>query len=269
MIRRSMLSLAVAMLFSVPLLAQMAQDGTTGFHSVACVKVKPEKANELRTWLSSDFHKYAQSRVDTGALSLWMLLRSVQPQGASAPCDYLSISFYPGPPPEPLSPEGLEAALKKAGLTVTAQQFMDRRDAMVTLVSNSIFQNRAAVGSIKKGNYLVVNYMKAANVEDWIAFEKKIWPPVAEALVKDGVTAGWSLDVQVLPGGRNLKFQGVTVDIFPSWDAVFKPDPQFVERFRRVHPDMEFGTTFEQFEKLRTMEAIELYTAADVITAAK
>ena len=131
---------------------------------------------------------------------------------------------------------------------MSAQEFVDRRDSLTTLISDDLFQNRAVVGTMKAGNYFIVNYMKTSNVEDWIAFEKKVWTPVAEALVKDGKTAGWSLNVQVLPGGSDLKFQGVTVDIFPNWDAVFAQDPQFVERFKRVHPDMELGTTFQTFE---------------------
>ena len=45
---------------------------------------------------------------------------------------------------------------------MSAQQFIDRRDSLTTLVSNNLFQNRAALGSTKKGNYMVVNYMKAA-----------------------------------------------------------------------------------------------------------
>lgn len=269
MIRRLILSVALVALFCAPLLAQMSQEGMSGFHTVACVKVKPEKAGEFRAWAASDLHKYAQSRVDSGALSTWFLLRSVQPQGKSAECDYLSISMYPGPPNEPMNLEALGAALKKAGLTMSAQEFVDRRDSLTTLISNNLFQNRAFVGGMKTGDYFVVNYMKAANVADWVAFEKKVWTPVAEALVKDGKTAGWSLNVQVLPGGSDLPFQGVTVDVYPSWDAVFAPDPQFVERFRRVHPDMEFGTTFEQFAKLRTIEAIQLFSLVDMATPAK
>jgi len=269
MIRRTMLSVVVAAAFCLSAAAQMEQQGMSGYHSVACFKVAPEKVSEFRAWAASDLHKLAQSRVDTGALSAWFLLRSVQPQGKSADCDYLTIGMYPGAPPEPLSPEALGDALKKAGLTMSAQQFIDRRNSLTMLVSNNLFQRRAAVGSTKKGDYLMVNYMKAANVEDWVAFEKKVWQPVAEALMKDGRSSGWSLNVQILPGGSDLKFQGVTVDIYSSWDDVFKPDPQFVERFRKVHPDMEFGTTFEQFEKLRTMVSLQLFTAVDVVTPAK
>jgi hypothetical protein len=111
--------------------------------------------------------------------------------------------------------------------------------------------------------------MKAANVDDWIAFEKKIWQPVAEVLIKDDRSAGWSLNVQVLPGGSDLKFQGVTVDVYPSWNDVFRDDPQFIERFRKVHPDREFGTTFEQLDKLRTLVSLQLFTAVDVVTPTK
>jgi hypothetical protein len=111
--------------------------------------------------------------------------------------------------------------------------------------------------------------MKSANVDDWIAYEKKVWQPLAEAMVKDGVESGWSVNVKVLPRGSDLPFQGVSVDVYPSWDAVFAGDPKFVDRFRKVHPDMEFGTTIEQFEKLRTITSSQLYSLEDMVTAAK
>lgn len=84
--------------------------------------------------------------------------------------------------------------------------------------------------------------------------------------MKDGRRTGWSLNVQVLPGGTDLKFQGVTVDVYPRWDDVFKDDPQSSERFKRVHPDRELGATFEQFQKLRTLVSVQLFTAIDALT---
>jgi hypothetical protein len=50
-------------------------------------------------------------------------------------------------------------------------------------------------------------------------------------------------------------------------DAVFEDDPQFLDRFKRVHPDMEFGTTIEHFDKLRTRALVELYVLEDIVTA--
>jgi hypothetical protein len=250
---------------SGPLLAQQAP---SGYHRVACFKVKPEKASEFHKWVAEDVHKSQQALVESGLISTWYLLRVVIPQGTSAPCDYLSVSFYPGAPPPPMGLSEIGAVLKKAGLTMSAQEFVDRRASLSELVSNNLFRNEISVGTAKKGDYFMVNYMKVPDTEDWLAYEKKVWQPLAESMAKDGVITGWSANVQVLPNGSDLKFQGVTVDIYPSWDAVFK-DSGIAEHFKKVHPDMELGTTFEKYEKLRTILSLELYTVEDMVTSAK
>jgi hypothetical protein len=265
-ISRWFLSVAIAATFSATLFAQQAP---TGYHTVACIKVKPDKGSEFRKWAAEDLHKYSQARVDSGAVSTWYLLRSVMPQGTSAQCDYLIVAMFPGAPPQPMGIEGLDVVLKKAGMSMSAQEFVDRRNSLTTLVSNNLFQNQAFVGSSKKGDYFMVNYMKVPNIQDWVAYEKKVWQPFAEAMTKEGVESGWSLNVQVLPNGSNLPFQGVSVDVYPSWDAVFKDDGHFVDRFKKAHPDMEFGTTIEHFEKLRTILLTELYSLDDMVTSAK
>jgi hypothetical protein len=246
----------------------VAQEAGTGYHTVACFKVKADSGAEFHKFITDESHKVAQGRVDTGQLTTWYLLRSVLPQGSAAECDYMVVAMFPGTP-HLLAQEDLTAAIKKAGLSISPDDYMKHRNAVSTLVSVGVFQNRIAVGSAKKGDYFQVNYMKVANIDDWIAYEKKVWQPLAEALVKDGKADGWSLNVRVLPGGSEQPFQAVTVDVFPSWDAIFANDPQFADRFRKVHPDMELGTTFEQFEKLRTRSQVQLYELEDVIAASK
>lgn len=263
---RLLLGVATAAAFSAMLVAQQP---STGYHRVACIKIKPDKGSEFRKWAAEDLHKFAQSRVDTGAITTWYLLRSVNPVGESAQCDYLSVSMYPGAPTEPMGMEDLGAALTKAGMTMTPQQYVDRRNALTTLISDDIFQNRDYVGSSKKGDYFVVNYMKVPDLDEWLAYEKKVWHPLAEAMAQDGTKSGWSVNVRVLPTGSDVAFQAVTVDVFPSWDAVFKNDTQFVDRFKKTHPDMELGTTFEQFGKLRTITSTQLYHLDDSITSMK
>jgi len=259
---------ALVATLSVPLLAQQAP---TGYHNVACLKVKSESNTEFRKWVAEDVHKLAQSRVDGGTYSQWFVLRAVLPSGHSAECDYLIVSMYPGIPPAPLGLEELGGALKKAGITATAQQYVDRRTALTTLISNSMFQNQASVGSFKKDDYFVVNYMKVANdnFEDYVAWEKKVWKPLAEAMAKDGIRTGWSLNTRVLPSGSDQPFQAVTVDVFPNWESIYKDDTQFVDRWHKVHPDMELGITFEKYEKLRSLSMSQLYVVQDLIQATK
>ncbi|HLY42233.1 MAG TPA: hypothetical protein VKR52_13550 [Terracidiphilus sp.] len=244
------------------------QQTSPGYHAVACFKVKPDSAAAFREFAAGETHKIAQGRVDDGELTAWYLLRAVYPQGESSDCDYLVISIFPKLP-HTLGTEQLDAAIKKAGLKITPEDYIKHRDAVTRLVSVAIFQNRASAGSPKKGDYFQVNYMKVseANIDDWVVFEKTIWQPIAEALVKDGKENGWSLNVAAMPFGTDLPYQGVTVDVFPSMDAVFADDPQFADRFRKVHPDMELGTTFERAEKLRSRSLVRLFVLDDIVTA--
>ncbi len=248
-----------------------AQQAPSGYHTVNCVKIKPDKASEYRKWGAEEFHKYAQGRIDSGTVSTYYRLRAVIPAGSSAECDYVTVWVYPGAPPAPMGTEELGAALKKAGLNMSAQEFMDRRDSMSTLVSNSMFENEDSAGKAKKGDYMEVSYMKTSDVGAWVAFEKKVWKPLAEEMIKDGVQSGWSVNVQVIPFGTDVPYQGVTVDVYPSWEAVFKApsDPLFLDRFKKVHPDMDADKTLTNMEKVRSQAWTRLFVIEDMIAAAK
>jgi len=254
---------------SFPLLSQQAPP-TTGYHQVQCIKIKPDKGVEFRKWAEGDLHKYAQGLVDSGRLSSWTLVRAVTPAGSASPCDYFVVGFYPGLPPEPLGMADLGPVLKKAGLSMTAEEWVARRDSMSSLVTTGLWQNYVSVGSMQKGDYIVVNEQKAADVDEWVAYEKKVWQPVAEQLGKEGLTRGWSVNVLVLPPrGSENRINGVTVDVYPSWDAVIKSmiDPEFVNRWHKIHPDMEIGTTFEHLDKLRNNLTANLFRVDDMMSA--
>ena len=265
-VSRAILGVAIAAALSATLLAQQAP---SGYHSVACIKIKPGKSAEFQKWTATDGRAFQQARVDSGTITAWLLVRSVIPAGTSAQCDYLSISEYPGAPPKPVGLDEMGPLLKKAGITVSAQEYVDHRSSMTELVSNNLFQNRITVGTMKKGDYFIVNYMKIPNTSDWLAAEKKIWQPIAESMVQAGVTSGWSVNVQVLPSGADLPFQAVTVDVYPSWDAVFAGNSHFPENFKKAHPDMEIGTTMEKLDTLRTIVSRTLFTLDDMVTSAK
>lgn len=251
-------------------IALPAQQAPSGFHAVNCIKVNPQKSVEFRHWIADVTTKMAQSRVESGAVSEWYLLRAVIPMGASADCDYVTVTFYPGAPPEPLNAEQTGALLKKAGIAMSAEEFMARRDALATLKSADIYRNQAAVGKAEKGSYLSVNYMKAPNVDEWLKFEKETWKPIAEAMIKDGVLSGWSLNLRSLGLESDLPYQGVSVDVFPSWDALFKDDPQFIDRIKKVYPDKDLDSMlFQRVNKVRTMVRTELYVLEIKLTCCK
>jgi hypothetical protein len=266
--RRILGSVALAFTLSTTLFAQN-NPSSTGFFSVTCLKLESGKSAEFRSWMTDVARKIAQSRVDAGVLTSWELYREVLPQGSDAHCDYVILARYPGYPPEPATDATLPDLLKKAGLNLTPQQYLERRNSVAHLVGNSVAQTRASTGSVKVGDYLVINHMKVTNANDWVAYEKKVWQPVAEAMDGDGIRSGWSISTDVFPFGSEVGSTGVTADVYPSWDAIFKDDPAFVDRWRKAHPDMEIGTTMEQFDKVRTLVYGHIVRLEDAVGSLK
>jgi hypothetical protein len=265
----SLLNVALAATFSVAVFAQTRQ---TGYHTVACFKVKADKGAQFSKFMSDESHKLAQGRVDDGEITHWYLLRAVLPQGSEVACDYISIAFFPGTP-HVLGTQELLAAIKKSGMSITPEDYLSHRNAVSTLVSVSLFQNDMSAGSPTKGDYFHVSYLKTANREDFVDWDKRVWLPVHELLIKDGIETGWSINTQVLPGGAEQPFQAVAIAVFPSMDAFLLRDSKIVDEFKKTHPDMDVGTTreqfgkfMEQFAKLRTVQNVQLYQLEDSIT---
>ena len=238
----------------------------TGFHAVACLKVKPGKDAEFKRWALESNHKVQQANLESSRISQWMLASAVMPQGTSAVCDYVSISVFPGLPPAPQSTEELGVALKKASLTMSAQEYIDKRSSLVELVTYEMWQTRLLVGAMHKGDYLFVNRMKVQKVDDWISNEKKVWQPMAEQWIKDGSLAGWILVLPVLPGGTGLKYQAMTVDVFPNWQAAMKYPDNVPETFKKAHPGKDFDHALE-YLTMRDLAVQELWKVEDLVAA--
>jgi hypothetical protein len=262
----SMSLVVLAVTFSASLFGQTPQPG---YQTVACFKVKEDKSAEFRKFMNDELHKLAQGRVDDGEITTWYLLRAVLPEGRQVECDYISIAFFSGTPHVLGTPE-LLAAIKKSGMSITPEDYLRDRNAVSTLESVSLFQNDISAGSPTKGDYFHVSYLKTANSEDFVDWDKRVWLPVHETLIKDGIETGWSVNTRLLPGGADQPFQAVAIR---SMDAVFLRDSKIVDEFRKAHPDMDVGTTREefgkfmaQFAKMRTVQNVQLYQLEDSIT---
>ena len=256
---------ALTAALSVTLVAQQAP---TGYHNITCVKVKPGKGADFRSMINGDVRKLEQSRADSGTISGYIVLRTMMPAGADAQCDYVFVTFYPGLPTAPMSDDEMTAALQKAGVSANLQEWGAEHEAVGSLVYNDITRYQVLVGRAKQGDYLVFNSMSVPSVRDWVAFEERVWQPFAEAAVKDGAESGWALNVQVFPNGAKDAHLVSTVDIYPSWEAAFG-NPGFMDRWKRVHPDLDFRDAMAQADKVRTIESTVLYKVENIIEAPK
>ena len=79
---------------------------------------------------------------------------------------------------------------------------------------------------------------------------------------------GWVLARPVLPGGTGLKYQAITVDVMPSWNAVFSPRSA-EKMFKQVHADKEYAPMMQKITKARDLDLRELMFVEDKIVPAK
>ncbi|WP_263358601.1 hypothetical protein [Acidicapsa ligni] len=234
-----------------------------------CLKVNPDKNSEFRQWARETLHKYAQYKVDSGELKSWTLLRAVLPRGTQNSCDYMEIGVFSGMPPKPTEPKELSDQLKKAGLSMDAEQYAQNERAVSELAETGMFQTLASIGRMQKGDYLLINFDKITDVGKWIDIERRLWQPIAEVLVKEGTIRGWMASARYVPDGPAMHFDALTVDVYPSWDGYFRfeANPRSLELWRQVHPDTDINIASANYASVITRVSRELWVVEDMIGA--
>jgi len=173
----------------------------------------------------------AQARADAGEFAWFAVSRGVVPAGSSASCDYRGAYGYKGLPPEEISTEALDAALKRAKLTLTADQLIAKRTSLTSLVAAEIWYQIDSIGPpAEKGSYLRLNPYKVENgeMDEWIRME------------------------------------GLTVDIFPDWNGLMQGVP-VTELWPKVHPDTTPTDTFNRYDRVRSVHDVELYKIVELV----
>lgn len=264
---RIVLGAALVMALSMPLVAQ--QQKTTSYYEVACVKVNQGQGVAFHEFFNGTGYKLEQELANSGRVQSGLMLQTVLPQGTEAKCDYVFVTFSNGLPPEQLSTEEMSTALHNAGIKMTPEEYYTQRGEVATLVNSNISQSVAMVGEAKKGDYLVLNQMDAPDIGACLALEKKVWQPLAEEMVKAGDSDGWATQVQIFPWGAKDEAGVSSVDIYPSWNAVFKQRESIGNGWKKVHPDMDISSTLDQFEKVCPIEHTVLYKVVGLVAPKK
>jgi len=237
----------------------------TIYYGSACVKVKPNKDADFAAQISGNMLRLEQARLDAGTITGWLALRAVLPMGKKAQCDYLIVTFYPGLPKGILNGEDTTTALQKAGMSMTADEFWEPIHADSYLVSNEVGEMPVMLGGGQKGYYDVVNDMDMPDTDQCVNTEKKLWQPFAEARMKDGQQSGWGVWLTMFPRGSQVENGAGTVDVYPTWDAIFMEG--FQKTWQDVHPDVKPEDAMAQFNKQCSMKMSVIYEEVEDIHA--
>jgi hypothetical protein len=236
-----------------------------GFSRDYCVKSKDGKGAEHAAFLRDVSSKLAKVRVDTGEYASYTVAQAVLPAGRSARCDYHIVIGYAGFPPEAPGPEKTEADMKKAGLTMTREAMLAKRDDLSYLVSSDIWRWRERVGPSAKGNYARLNYykVKPGATTDWVRMESTGWKQLAEAASKDHPGMGWRVATLAMPGGTALPYNAMTVDVFPSWEALGKGIPTRAI-WNKVHPNTDMTAYMDRLGEIVERPRIDIVRFVEV-----
>jgi len=232
-----------------------------------CIKVAPGKGAELEGFIRDVAVPLAQARADSGEFAWSVLGRSVIPAGSSARCDYRVAYGYKGLPPEEISNEALDAALKRARLTLTADQMIARRSALMSLVAAEIWYRIDGIGpDVDTGGFVRFNHYKvqSGEMEEWVRLETTYWKPIMDAWLKAGGRGGWGVYGLGMPGGDSTPYNGVTVDTFPDWNGLTRGVP-VDELWPKVHPSTTVTDAFRRFDRVRSTRDVEVFKVVAVV----
>jgi hypothetical protein len=230
--------------------------------TLSYVKVIPGKAAEYEQLVSETSRKVAQVRANSGEIISWTLLRAVMPAGQEARADYIISTMSEGAPPAPTTRAAFEESLKKAGSTVNAAEYYEKRRAISNLVATEMWRPQLRVGAPEKGHYVMLNYMKVKDATAYSAFERDMWRPLAEAWLKQGAMSGWIYATKMMPSGTETPYTAYSADMFPTWKAAFATR-NTQETFEKVHAGKKYQDAADSMTKLRDLARRELWVVVD------
>lgn len=232
-----------------------------------CLKATEGRASELESLMRDVAIPVEKGRVAAGKTKGFDLLRAVVPAGSDARCDYLAVFRY-ATLPEAVPADGLGEDLKRAGLSLTAQQILDKLNAVSRLVSLEWWWFAEHVGPAwPKGTYVNINFWKIRpdGFADYLAAERKYWKPMAEAYVAAGRKTSWDL-VGLWAPFRADGYQGMTFDAFHDWKAMMDAQSAFEETWKKLNPDLDFALVERLKQGIRTSTHNELYRLIETTT---
>lgn len=240
----------------------------TYYQTLTYIKATPGKSRDYLQFLRDTTMKTAQVRADAGEIVSWTLLRPVYSAGQEARADYIISVITEGQPRPPQSQADLEAAFKKAGVTLKADEFYTKRNNLSQLVATEMWRPRSRVAAPQKGHYLFLNFMKVHDNTAYVEFETSMWRPLAEEWVKQGAMSGWIFATKMLPSGTDTEYSAYSADMFSTWEAAFAAR-SIEPLFAKIHAGKSYQEFTASVPKLRSLARRELWTVVERVEKRK
>ena len=268
-IRHMFWGAALAATLSATLVAQQAP---VGFHSISCVRVKPGKSAAFHALLSGDYRKVEQARVDSGAISAFIALRTVIPAGTDAGCDYVLVSFYPGLPAAPLSgDEEMTAVLAKSRRQLHAAGVARSPQRCGRAGFQQHHPISGAGGRIEKGRLPGLQLHERNRRGPVRRRAKEALAAVRRARGERRRTGRLGREHTAISQRRQRPEPGEQRRHLsrPGTRCSITSDPTSLTRWKKVHPEMSPNDAFSEIDKACTINHTVTYKVEDQIDSSK
>lgn len=210
-------------LLFVGVLSLMAQIAVSQVVVLNYMKV-PEGGEEMYEAAEEYARKVHQARVENGTMLGWELYR-VHDQEGESPYDYVAVDVYKDLASRQagISDELLKKVLGDESEKIV-EEIMASREWLYSETLN--FKMRALSGA-EEENFIIVNYMKAADPEKHFEMEKTAFLPLHQKAIESGQKADWSVWTPVVENGKP-EYTAVVVDGFSSMEKLENQNYQVI-----------------------------------------
>ena len=257
---RKMTFIVIAIfLLSNQILAQDSSMPEDLYFEIACFKAKkPGAINYFKTTGNA----INQEMIRTGVIENWSFFKVDFPNGSACECDFRAIRTFRGIEAlEKLKDNSIREQIIKTiwphkSRADISREFNELIDFRYSHVYNMV---DALVPKATTSKMMVVNFMdvEPKNRSSYLEMENEIFKPLHAANHKNGGLVDWVVARRSIPYGAEIKTDFITIDKYDSYSKM--QNSNFMETFKKVHPDIDGPSTMAKMSTLRSLIKAEVW----------
>jgi hypothetical protein len=106
--------------------------------------------------------------------------------------------------------------------------------------------------------YIDVSYIKSKS-GNYANFEKEMWKPINQQLIKDGKKSAWYLYKVKYPQGAMADYDYVVINVFPEWNQLTLSATDLPDVLKKVNPKLKVDSLLKKTEAARSVAWRQLF----------
>jgi len=210
-------------------------------------QVPSGKTDEFIKRETTYWSKVARRAIDKGTLTFWALLERVDGSDVQNAPNFLFINTYTNIDGNMGAVWNATAAFPNIPMAKMETGSLSKVTAQFYLKDRNWEQYSKAVPA-KDFNYVIMVYHNSSDPDNFVAMEKRHWAPFIKSAMDSKETAqvGWGNASVLSPSGVDVKFNTVSYDLFPTFQAAllqeWNPNTKFptagLDSLGKIAPNM-------------------------------